>query len=150
MADNSNLDFIKIYKNNVLGTFIFVNGEGKWETLPTSTETLGIKRFKILFTQSGVNAPVMKVLKDSTGATVTASYIGVGDFALTSNIPLFSFSKTFITGGMCSDDYSDIDGITGGSRQSDTIIRFTVRKGTLGTKANDAATDAPLMIEIYP
>lgn len=56
--------------------------------------------FKSVLNQSGTDAPVITTLLNTTGATWTASYLGAGDFLLTSSLPIMPIgSKVLVLSG---------------------------------------------------
>lgn len=56
-----------------------------------------IKPYKVytaLLTQTGTNAPVATVLENTLGATITWSYVGVGQYYATASSGVFTENKT--------------------------------------------------------
>lgn len=63
----------------------------------TGTYTLATTSYKVytaLLTQTGTSAPVATVLENTLGATITWSYVGVGQYYATASSAVFTASKT--------------------------------------------------------
>lgn len=111
----------------------------------------GYTMYKAVLNQSGTNAPVPTVFTNDTGATLTWNYLGVGQYELVSDIPIFLAGKTFIFTGAAT------DGDAGTLKFSFRMIR--INDTTLSGSAlasdnlvlnNGILVDTPILIEIHP
>ena len=110
-------------------------------------ESMGCKVFSALVSQSGTSIPTLKVLKNTTGVTFTASRSGVGNYLLTGSSNVFTTDKT-----ACSYSLN-----TAGSFPNATMFfysigaqYFTLESKNSGTATDGILTDTLVKIEIYP
>lgn len=110
-------------------------------------ESMGCKVFSALVSQSGTSIPTLKVLKNTTGVTFTASRSGAGNYLLTGSSNVFTTDKT-----ACSYSLN-----TAGSFPNATMFfysigaqYFTLESKNSGTATDGVLTDTLVKIEIYP
>ena len=130
----------------LLGTQKTTSGTNK--TNPTKNFTvdsvvqagLGYTVYTALLTQTGTSAPVATILKNNTGATLTWSRIGNGDYNVTADSNLFTNNKTlvFVNAGSHSNTHNVY-----WERVSDTVVKIKTHN------ADDDLTNASFEVRIY-
>lgn len=58
------------------------------------TPELGYKEFVARLFQSGTSDPTIQILKNTTGAVISASRLGLGEYQLTADTPVFTMENT--------------------------------------------------------
>lgn len=108
----------------------------------TEFDTGGALVYAAIISQTGTGAPTASVAINTTGATISFSRNGAGDYNITASGSIFTANKTIalITNG----NNNNVIGIT---RVSATVLNMT--SGSLSTLADDAIDAASLKIEIY-
>ena len=119
------------------------------------------KVYLALVTQTGTLDPTVTVIQNTTGETVTWSYIGVGTYNAEITNGIFSINKTSVTtslGGYAP--VSPYDGVlvgVGGQRLSSTVVQILSlgAPNRLGVQddvalSNGVLYNATVRIEIYP
>ncbi len=130
----------------LLGTQKTTSGTNK--TNPTKNFTvdsvvqagLGYTAYTALLTQTGTGAPVATILKNNTGATLTWSRIGNGDYNVTADSNLFTNNKTlvFVNAGSHSNTHNVY-----WERVSDTVVKIKTHN------SDDDLTNASFEVRIY-
>lgn len=98
--------------------------------------------YTALLTQTGTNAPVATVLENTLGATITWSYVGVGQYYATASSAVFTASKTT---GILSNSSST--GINAFVNISTTV--FNTVTTVSGTVSNNELSKNMVEIRVY-
>lgn len=102
------------------------------------------KSYYAVVSQGSTNAPTeLVVLENSLAAILTYSYFSVGEYHITSNLPIFDLDKTYLMCPSPSPQSVDIEVIV--STTTVLIIRTYDSSGTL---ADDLLSRAPITIKI--
>jgi hypothetical protein len=128
------------------------NDEAKKMTLSELSNILtygyGVKVYEALLTQTGTNAPVATVLKNTLGGTPTWGYSSAGRYTLTL-LNTFTVGKTCINFGICNTvgnpkiiQLYDDEGIT------DDILEFEFKD--LSGESKNEFSNILIEIKIYP
>jgi hypothetical protein len=113
--------------------------------LPDEGGTIALTKYKIytaLLTQSGTNAPVATVLENTLGATITWSYVGVGQYYATASSTVFTAGKT--TGILSNSSSTGINAFVNIS----TTVFNTVTTSS-GVAANNELVKNMVEIRVY-
>lgn len=114
-----------------------------WARLPERVEALeNPKVIKALVSQTSTNAPVAKILKNNTEATLTFAYSNVGVYTITSNIPIFTSGKTGVTLGL------GMQSLFASATVTPTMITITTLDSNYEL-SNGLLTNSLLTIEIF-
>lgn len=127
------------------------NGLLKWvqkpltEALTEAGVTSGYTEYIALITQASTSAPTAKVIKNTTGATFTWAYVGVGDYTVTADTAVLTTDKTiFLTQTENSGLYAiDVE------QTSTTVTQVDVRTASTGAAVNAVMEDAVFIIRVY-
>jgi hypothetical protein len=98
--------------------------------------------YTALLTQSGTSAPVATVLENTLGATITWSYVGVGQYYATASSAVFTASKT--TGILSNSSSTGINAFVNIS----TTVFNTVTTSS-GVAANNELLKNMVEIRVY-
>jgi hypothetical protein len=131
--------------------------EGQWLDITGTTGTtltyndasgwVGVsnKVIKGNISQVGTNAPTINIFENTTGATLTPYYSNVGEYAVQSDISLFTSNTMFIT--------------IGNNQVKDRPFTYIIKQSTAyelyfftynnGTAANDCLGNTSFEIKIY-
>jgi len=95
--------------------------------------SLGYKTYAALLTQTGTNAPVATVLKNDTGATMTWTRTGVGQYRITSSdANLFLPNKTAVASINVGNPTSSTQGLfKRWNRQQNNIVTINIQQDSL-------------------
>jgi len=95
--------------------------------------SLGYKTYAALLTQTGTNAPVATVLKNDTGATMTWTRTGVGQYRITSSdANLFLPNKTTVASINVGNPTSSTQGLfKRWNRQQNNIVTINIQQDSL-------------------
>ena len=115
--------------------------------ISAAAEATEPKVYVALLTQTGTDAPVATVLKNTLGGVPVWSYVGPGSFTLTlSNT--FTLNKTTVFVTNRSDDGITITNIFVTNILDDDYINIAVSDGSDGL--NNHLLGTPIKIEVYP
>jgi hypothetical protein len=113
---------------------------------PTSIATDGVKRYVALLTQSGTSAPTATVNENSTGVTITPSYVTDGTYRLTASSGIFLANKTHVyPGTVVAPSFHLI-----AYRISDTVIELVVWNILGEVAEDDRLSNTSLTLLVYP
>lgn len=111
---------------------------------------VGIKTYVGAITQSGTSTPSLTAVLNTTGATISASYMGVGIYMIKSSTSHFSASKTVPLIGGLPGSHAAVK--ISASVASRCIIKTAsgVNPGKFASLANGLLTKIPFEIKVYP
>lgn len=112
--------------------------------------TGGVKEYVALLTQTGTDAPVATVLKNTLDVTPTYLYVAAGEYTLNDadETPFMVSTKTVITFGQ---NHNNNDFVNMSFYLYETFaMRLYVTHGVTGNGIDSNMTITPIKIEVYP
>lgn len=105
--------------------------------LSSVDESITKKEYVALITQSGTNAPVATVLKNTLGGTAVWSYVGVGNYNLTL-VGAFTVGKTICNGkGDFSGTSQVVELLTTGTDETGRVLIYPISTDVIEFFSND-------------
>lgn len=127
---------VKEYFKKINEIIDYLNGTG-------SSGSGSYKKYIGIASQSGTDAPVVLVMENTLGATITWTYDNVGSYYGTASSAIFTTDKTwFIIGNQA--DLSTVTSI----RNSTTQIQISTFSD-VATQSNNMMFDTPIEIRVY-
>jgi hypothetical protein len=121
-----------------------VSAQRAW-VLPDESGVIALTKYKVytaILTQTGTSAPVATVLENTLGATITWSYVGVGQYYATASSAVFTAGKT--TGILSNSSSTGINAFVNIS----TTVFNTVTTSS-GVAANNELVKNMVEIRVY-
>ena len=121
-----------------------VSAQRAW-VLPNESGVIALTKYKVytaILTQTGTSAPVATVLENTLGATITWSYVGVGQYYATASSAVFTAGKT--TGILSNSSSTGINAFVNIS----TTVFNTVTTSS-GVAANNELVKNMVEIRVY-
>ncbi len=106
------------------------------------------KVYTAILNQTGTAAPVATVLTNTTGATLTWTRVGAGQYVLTASTAVFTAAKTTLNQNLNFTTGFTIGSGFVGNHESTTVCNFLSNNATMSV--DDILQDAFLEIKIYP
>lgn len=143
--DDGTIEGASFQFSSLSGSLQSAAQDNKAWLLPDENGTIALTKYKVytaLLTQTGTSAPVATVLENTLGATITWSYVGVGQYHATASSAVFTASKT---AGILSNSSST--GINAFVNISTTV--FNTVTTSSGVAANNELVKNMVEIRVY-
>lgn len=128
--------------NSAVGRELYV-GDASNNPVPAC----GYRQYVATLTQTGTNAPVATVIKNTLGGTLVWGYTSAGTYTATLS-DAFTESKTLGIQQIILDAGDQITAVSS-SRVSNNVVQLLTIETTTVTNINDALTDFPFEIRVY-
>jgi DNA-binding LacI/PurR family transcriptional regulator len=107
-----------------------------------------VKRYRANLLINGASVSIETEIKNTLGATVTASHAATGDYRLTASAAVFTTGKTFVP-GVLDVQYAGADQWIAFTTPPPSTTVLQIRVLQNGAYA-DGSFRIPIMIEVYP
>ena len=122
----------------------YLRGDNTWASLP---EVVIPMRYLAIVTQAGTGAPTASVMVNTTGATITYSYVSAGVYHVTATPGIFFQNTTcfWITPSINNKPWTGAVSII-----STTVVELQSIEASTGVAFDDAMDQVTFEIEIFP
>lgn len=132
----------------VFGKGVYLSNGVNWIFM-TATNSTAPKVFKAILSQSSTNTPTATIIQNTLGEVPSFTYIGVGNYRLSTVASLFDINKTIVMIGQENQGASGFN-MAYVDESDDTKIVIQSKTADLNTGQDDKLYYTNIYIEVHP